>query len=169
MESQLPSELPAYMHEELKEPAIEQQKADEPVRRPGRMRLPLLWTRVISMKHDSLDEITTHIVNQDIEIAGAMVRPPLKRNRPGDGEQVFWPKDEFDGRKDLNLDSNTLTEPKLRKYAQMISKLRQRLRKTALQSAEEDSEQIMQINPTYLTRLTKRMHKGYFPRNAATD
>ena len=68
-----------------------------------------------------------------------MVRPPLKRYRPGDGEQVFWPKDEFDGRKDLNLDSNTLTEPKLRMYAQKICKLRQRLRKNASLTAREDN------------------------------
>ena len=90
--------------------------------------MPILWTRVISMRNDNLDDIKTHIVSQDIEVAERMVRPPLKRYRAGDGDQVFWPRDEFDGRKDLNLESNTLSEPKLRKYAQIISKLRQRLR-----------------------------------------
>ena len=79
----------------------EQEELEEVVKS---RKLPALWTRVISLRHDSLDDLKTYTVHQDLQLAGHMVRAPLRRYKPGDGEPIFWPDDFFEGREALSLD-----------------------------------------------------------------
>jgi len=138
----------------------------EPVKRRGRHRIPEQWTRVISLRTDNPEDYKTYPVHQDLEVAESMVRAPLRRRKPGDDEPVFWPADALDSGKELSLASYSLSEPKLRKYAEQISKLRKRLRDDAKSAALADSEPELELDQRYLSKLLERMHKGYFPKVA---
>ena len=159
IESVMADEDLDYLVEEdyLKTP--EQIESD---RRAGR-RLPDLWTRVISVRQSKVEDLKTFILHQDLEVAGSMVRPPLKRQREGDKEMVYWPDKELSGQTDLSLEKHTLKETKLKSYAKQISQIRSRLREQAYQAAKEDFQPALELDQKYLSRLLDRIHKGYWP------
>ena len=153
------SEEPSYMFEEQKAPV--EADADDDGRVNGR-RLPNMWTRVISLSHDNIDDLKVYAVHQDLAVAEAMVRAPPRRQKPGYGEPTFWPDDYLDGRTVDSLDRYTLSEAQQKKYGKAITRLRKRLREDAHRAAKDDYQPDLDLDQKYLCNLLRRMHQGYF-------
>ena len=80
--------------EDISSKEEDKQSADEAVlvpKRRGRKRIPEQWTRVISMRKDDPAKLKTYLLQQDLDIADSMARPPNERFHGKIYEPIFWP------------------------------------------------------------------------------
>ena len=121
------------------------------------------------MNVDKLEELKTHLVNEDLDVAEAMVKAPQKRYHGQSQDPIFWPDDYFDGKSDYTLEKYSLKDSQMKKYGKILTKLRGRLVDLAHKTAKEDAQLPIQPNSKYLDKLLKRMHKGYIRTSPSVD
>ena len=138
--------LSQYIDEILEEDRAEKQavedKAEEEdntgqinssreVRSRGRPRIPLRWTRMISINGDDLTKVRCFDLATDLLLDNAMDKAPMRRRGEIEWQPLFWPKQFVQQGHDHTLEGNKLSEAKLRTLGKKITKMRTNLRETA--------------------------------------
>ena len=143
----VPTELLSkYINEILEENRVEKQALEDQgdeegnngqinssceVRSRGRPRIPLRWTRMISINGDDLTKVRCFDLATDLLLDNAMDKAPMRRRGEIEWQPLFWPKQFVQQGHDHTLEGNKLSEAKLRALGKKITKMRTNLRETA--------------------------------------
>ena len=97
----------------------------------GRPRIPLRWTRMISLYGDDLSKVRCFDLATDLLIDNAMDKAPVHRRGDIEFEPLFWPKHFLKQLNDHTLEGHKLSDTKLRVLGKHVTKMRTKLRETA--------------------------------------
>ena len=97
----------------------------------GPKRLPVMWSRVISITQDEDEDVGVHSIVEDIQIIASLPRQPPGR-RDGEWAPLFLPTTFARGHNDMTLEHYKLGERRLKTLGIEVSKLREKFREQAL-------------------------------------
>ena len=120
----------------------------------GPKKLPILWSRVISISEDGDEDIGAHNIEFDLQ---EMINIPrmLPPRRDAGWTLIFQPSSYSKAHPDISLEAYSLGEKRFRSLGVEVSKLREELRKAAMfQAKKEALEQGQDIFD--ISRLARR-------------
>ena len=97
----------------------------------GPKKIPIMWSRVISVSEDNDEDIEIHPIEGDMAAMTALPRPPRAR-RAEDWKPLFLPTFYSKEHPDICLEQYRLGEKRLKTLGEEISKHRKRLREIAI-------------------------------------
>ena len=129
----------------------------------GRPRIPLRWTRMISVYGDDHSETKCFELATDLLVDNAMDKAPAKKRGETEWKPLFWPKEYTQTEHDHSLEGNKITDTKLRMYGKAVTNMRNqlRLRAKALPIIPEEMSGSRNMEQ-YVKKLAVKIHKGYF-------
>ena len=104
----------------------------------GPKKLPIHWSRVISLSEDADSDIGIFSIEEDTATMAEIPRPPHPR-RGGEWAPLFLPTAYSKAHPDISLEQYRLGERRLRILGEEISKHRKRLRDQALAYDKADA------------------------------
>jgi hypothetical protein len=159
-----PELLESHLHGH--DPEVEEYEIQPPVEKAkrGPKKLPLMWSRVISVSGDADEDIGVYNIEFDLLEQLTKPKPPPPR-RGAEWEPIYQPTSYSKAHPDISMEAYTVGEKRLRSLGIEVSKLREDLRKVALlqarKEAHEQHQDIMEIS-----RLARRISRGEFRDNA---
>ena len=168
MESQESEWEPELLESHLMghDPEVEEFEIQPPVEkaRRGPKKLPLMWSRVISISEDGDEDIGVYNIEFDLLELATKPKPPPPR-RGAEWAPIYQPTSYSKSHPDISMDSYAIGEKRLRSFGIEVSKLREDLRKVALhQARKEANDQEQDIHD--ISRLARRISRGEFRDNA---
>ncbi len=135
-----------------------------PQTKRGPKKLPVMWSRVISISEDADEDIGTW--NIEFELAELLRMPrPLPPRREPEWMPIFRPTSYAKAHPEMTLEGFALGEKRLRTLGIEVSKIREALRKEALHQAKaEGAEQQRDLHE--ISRLARRISRGEFREGA---
>jgi hypothetical protein len=156
LESQLHGHDPEVQEFEI-QPPVEKAKR-------GPKKLPLMWSRVISISEDADEDIGVFNIEYDLLELLTKPKPPPPR-RDAEWAMIYQPTSYSKSHPDISMETYSIGEKRLRSLGIEVSKLREDLRKLALHQAKKEAQgqeqDIMEIS-----RLARRISRGEFRDNA---
>ena len=104
----------------------------------GCKKLPVMWSRVISITEDGDEELGTYNIEFDMRELLNLSRP-LPQRRGAQWAPIFQPTTYARDHPDLSLEAYGIGEKRLRNLGIEISKLRAEIRKAALHQAKAEA------------------------------
>ena len=135
MESQESEWEPELLESHLMghDPEVEEYEIQPPVekQRRGPKKLPLMWSRVISISEDGDEDIGVYNIEYDlVEMANKPKPPPPRRD--AEWEPIYQPTSYSKSHPDISMETYAIGEKRLRTLGIEVSKLREDQRKLAL-------------------------------------
>ena len=131
----------------------------------GPKKLPVMWSRVISITEDADEDIGVYSIVEDIEILANQLRVPPPR-RGADWAPLFLPTTFAREHIDMTLEHYRLGERRLKTLGIEVSKLREKLRQHALSldksEAHDQGKELLEVS-----RLAQRIKRGEYNDGAA--
>ena len=106
----------------------------------GPKKLPVMWSRVIAISQDSDADIGVFNIEFDLKALLTLPRPPILR-RNVEWAPIFLPTSYSKAHPDISLDSYALGVNRLRYFGTEVSRLREELRKAALEKARQEADE----------------------------
>jgi hypothetical protein len=147
LESHLVGHDPEYQEYEIKPP--------ENAKKPGPKKMPVMWSRVISISEDGDEDIGTHNIEFELQELLSMPRPPPPR-LGNEWSPIFHPVTFSKDHPDLSMDAYRLGEKRLRILGVEVSKIRAWIRKEALHQAKAEAKDLDQ-DVMDVSRLARRV------------
>ena len=128
----------------------------------GRPRIPEKWTRVISLEHQDLENLKTHIIATDLLLVSGFQG---KRDEPQDevARLHFFPKAFVKENKDISLEAFALEGDRLKELGISVTNLRKDILDKAEQEEskyEEDKEDCLKTIQQLGQRIQQRDSKS---------
>ena len=89
----------------------------------GPKKIPELWTRVISISYDRIDQLKSYSVSSELLLAAGFPEPE-KKKWARKYKLLFNPKEFVKEFKDITLDGFRLNQKELEEYGLQVSKIR---------------------------------------------
>ena len=97
----------------------------------GRPKIPLKWSRVISLSDDNLTNLKVFELAPDLLIGGAMSKSNTRNRKEKKWKPIFWPDEYITEGHNMTLEGNKLSELQLKKQAVVATKARKLFRDRA--------------------------------------
>jgi hypothetical protein len=123
------------------DPEVEEYQIQPPVEKSkrGPKKLPLMWSRVISISEDADEDIGIFNIEYDLLELLTKPKPPPPR-RDAEWAPIYQPTSYSKSHPDISMVAYTIGEKRLRSLGIEVSKLREELRKLALQQAKREAQ-----------------------------
>jgi hypothetical protein len=123
------------------DPEVEEYQIQPPVEKSkrGPKKLPLMWSRVISISEDTDEDIGIFNIEYDLLELLTKPKPPPPR-RDAEWAPIYQPTSYSKSHPDISMVAYTIGEKRLRSLGIEVSKLREELRKLALQQAKREAQ-----------------------------
>ena len=99
--------------------------------RRGPKKLPIQWSRVISVSEDADADLGAFSIEEDMAEMSAIPRPPQAR-RGGEWQPLYLPTDYSKAHPDISLEHYRLGDRRMKTLGEEITKHRKRMRECAL-------------------------------------
>jgi hypothetical protein len=106
----------------------------------GPKKLPLMWSRVISVSVDADEDIGVYNIEFDLLEQLTKPKPPPPR-REAEWAPIYQPTSYSKAHPDISMEAYSVGEKRLRSLGIEVSKLREELRKLALHQARKEAQE----------------------------
>ena len=127
------------------------------------------WSRVIDLTNDDLDDIRVYDLAPDLLMADAMKTITTRRDKLKPWKPLFWPEDYVKEGHSMKVEDNRLTANQLKSWAKKETQYRKHVRDKASQECKELAEDKANEYLRQTEQLSRRMHKGYFPKQKEVE
>ena len=103
----------------------------------GRKPMPELWSRLLWLKLDKLENLKTYELGPDLLLGNAMIATVSRGKKTKQWKPGFWPDDYMKEGHSMKVEDNQLSETEIRKNGKKITKFRKYLLEMALKAAAE--------------------------------
>ena len=153
-----PELLESHLHGHNPENEVQELVVEPTQSKRGPKKLPLMWSRVISISEDSLIDVDQHEIDEDMVALQALPRLPRPR-RDADWSPLFLPTQYSKDHQDISMVTYKLGEKRLKSLGIEVSKLRDKLREAALQ--HDKGVAFVQGQDIHdVSRLAQRIRRG---------
>ena len=124
------------------DPEVEEYEVKPPVevKKPKSKKLPLMWSRVVSIAEDGDEDLGTYNIEYELEALLSLPKN-LAPRRTADWTPIFQPTAYASAHPDLSTKAYRLGEKRLRTLGIEVSKLRALMRKAALHQAKAEAKE----------------------------